>query len=93
MIATIVIIFVLGYTAIVLEHPLKLDKTVPAIFTGALLWAIISFSGLGVVTADHQAGELEGVLLHQVDWGHGNCGTRGPTPGLFGHHEPYPHHQ
>ena len=66
MIATIVIIFVLGYTAIVLEHPLKLDKTVPAILTGALLWAIISLSGLGVVTAEHKAGELEGVLLHQV---------------------------
>lgn len=66
MIATIVIIFVLGYTAIVLEHPLKLDKTVPAILTGALLWAIISLSGLGVVNAEHQAGDLESTLLHHL---------------------------
>ncbi|MBK9012964.1 MAG: sodium:proton antiporter NhaD [Saprospiraceae bacterium] len=66
MIATIIVIFIIGYTAIVLEHPLKLDKTIPAILTGALLWAIVSLSGLGVVNAEHQAGEMEGVLLHHV---------------------------
>ncbi len=66
MIATLVIIFVLGYTAIVLEHPLKLDKTVPAILTGALLWAIISLSGLGVVNAEHQGSDLEAVLVHHL---------------------------
>lgn len=66
MIAIIVIIFILGYTAIVLEHPLKLDKTVPAIFTGAILWAIISFAGLGVVNAEHQPGDLESVLVHHL---------------------------
>ncbi len=66
MIATIVVIFIIGYAAIVLEHPLKLDKTVPAILTGSLLWAIIALSGLGVVDAAHQGGEIEGVLLHHV---------------------------
>lgn len=66
MIAVIVILFVLGYTAIVLEHPLKLDKTVPAIMTGALIWALISLFGLGVVNAEHQAGELEPVLVHHL---------------------------
>lgn len=66
MIAAIVIIFILGYLAIVLEHPLKLDKTVPAILTGAVLWALISWGGLGVVNAEHQAGDLEGVLLHHI---------------------------
>ncbi len=66
MITAVVIVFILGYAAIVFEHPLKLDKTVPAILTGALLWSIISLGGLEVVTADHQAGEIEGVLLHHV---------------------------
>lgn len=66
MITAIVVVFILGYAAIVFEHPLKLDKTVPAILTGALLWSIISLGGFEVVTADHQAGEIEGVLLHHV---------------------------
>ncbi len=66
MIVAIVVVFILGYTAIVLEHPLKLDKTVSAILTGALLWAMISLGGLEVVTDDHQSGEMEGVLHHHI---------------------------
>ncbi len=43
MIAILIIFtFVLGYTLIVLEHPLKLDKTVPTILMGAVMWAILS---------------------------------------------------
>ncbi len=38
----IILIFVLGYIAIATEHPLKLDKTVPALLTAALLWALLS---------------------------------------------------
>lgn len=33
-------IFVLGYVAIALEHPLKVDKAATALLTGTLLWAI-----------------------------------------------------
>lgn len=42
MIASIILIFIIGYLAIVFEHPLKLDKTVPALSMGALMWAVIS---------------------------------------------------
>lgn len=42
MLAGIILIFVLGYLTIVLEHPLKLDKTVPALIMGALTWALLS---------------------------------------------------
>jgi Na+/H+ antiporter NhaD/arsenite permease-like protein len=66
MLTIVVVIFILGYAAIVLEHPLKLDKTVPALLTGSLLWAIISISGLGVVNFEHQPGEIEEVLLHHI---------------------------
>jgi Na+/H+ antiporter NhaD/arsenite permease-like protein len=66
MLTLVIIVFILGYAAIVLEHPLRLDKTVPALLTGALLWAIISLSGLGVVNHLHEAGEIEEVLLHHV---------------------------
>ncbi len=40
--AIIILIFVLGYLAITLEHPLKLDKTVPALIMAALIWALLA---------------------------------------------------
>jgi len=33
-------IFVLGYVAIALEHPLKIDKAATALLTGTVLWAV-----------------------------------------------------
>jgi Na+/H+ antiporter NhaD/arsenite permease-like protein len=35
-----VVVFILGYTAIALEHPLKVDKAASALLTGTILWAI-----------------------------------------------------
>ena len=40
MVAIVLVVFLIGYLAIVLEHPLKLDKTVPALARGALCWAM-----------------------------------------------------
>jgi len=66
MVIAVIAIFVIGYLAIVFEHPLKLDKTVPALIMGALAWAAISLGHLEVVGHDHHLGELEGVLLHHL---------------------------
>jgi len=38
----IILIFVIGYLSITLEHPLKLDKTVPALIMAALIWAVLA---------------------------------------------------
>lgn len=38
----LILIFVIGYLFIVFEHPLKLDKTVSALLTGAAMWAALS---------------------------------------------------
>ncbi len=35
------LVFVLGYLAIALEHPLKINKAASAILTGALIWTIL----------------------------------------------------
>ncbi|MBN2891109.1 MAG: sodium:proton antiporter NhaD [Bacteroidales bacterium] len=35
-----VVIFVMGYSAIALEHPLKVNKAAPALLTGMILWAL-----------------------------------------------------
>lgn len=58
MLTGVVLCFVVGYIAIVLEHPLKLDKTVPALIMGALCWALIALGfhtgSLSVIdTHDH----------------------------------------
>ncbi len=42
MTAIIILIFALGYLAITLEHPLKLDKTVPALLMAAIMWALLA---------------------------------------------------
>ena len=41
--AVIIIVFVIGYLAITLEHSLKIDKLIPALVMMAFSWALISF--------------------------------------------------
>lgn len=38
----IVVIFVLGYLAIALEHPIKINKTATALITGVLCWTLFA---------------------------------------------------
>jgi Na+/H+ antiporter NhaD/arsenite permease-like protein len=66
MLALVIICFVLGYIAIIFEHPLKLDKTVPALIMGAMCWAFISLGHLDVVGAEHELSSMEEVLLHHI---------------------------
>ena len=37
-----VVVFVLGYTAIALQHPIKIDKAASALIIGTLCWVIYS---------------------------------------------------
>lgn len=78
----IIILFVIGYLSITLEHPLKLDKTVPALIMASLMWAALAIAfHSGVVTVidthdhiyDASAGYTEeveegfiGTLLHHL---------------------------
>lgn len=39
----IVIIFIIGYTAISIEHALRIDKLIPALLMMTITWALISF--------------------------------------------------
>lgn len=39
-----IIVFILGYLAITLEHPLKINKTATALVTGVLVWTIYAIS-------------------------------------------------
>lgn len=60
-------IFVIGYAAIALEHPIKINKTASALLTGVLCWVvyIMSSPDAGVITeklTDH-LGEISGILF------------------------------
>jgi len=44
-----VIIFILGYTAIALEHPLKVDKAASALLTGTILWGLYALNSTGIL--------------------------------------------
>ncbi|MDR1793698.1 MAG: sodium:proton antiporter NhaD [Bacteroidales bacterium] len=41
----IIVIFVLGYTMIALEHPLKINKSATALFLAVILWGIYALMG------------------------------------------------
>ena len=57
MIATIIACFVIGYLLIVFEHPLHMDKTIPALLMAALCWALLSVgfnNGLLTIIDSHE---------------------------------------
>ena len=80
--AILILLFVIGYLSITLEHPLKLDKTVPALMMAALMWALLAIgfhNGWFSVVDGHgsvfniNSGDIhqqehgfEGLLLHHV---------------------------
>ena len=41
----VILVFVAGYLAIALEHPIRVNKTASALLTGVLCWTIYSFTG------------------------------------------------
>lgn len=69
MLTGVIVCFVIGYLVIVLEHPLKLDKTVPALLMAAICWALLSLGDLPVVEIHDghiEEGVLKDVLLHHL---------------------------
>lgn len=69
--AIIIIVFLVGYLAITLEHNLKIDKLIPALAMMAILWAIIALAHLPVFEVNAEIQELEPshldeMLLHHL---------------------------
>lgn len=66
----LIIVFVLGYIGIALEHTFKIDKLIPALGMMALLWALIALDHMQVYEIVNGVGKephhLEGVLLHHL---------------------------
>lgn len=61
MMSLVAIIFVLAYTMIALEHPLKINKSATALIAAGLMWTLYSFaSPLGVEAVTEQLTEILG---------------------------------
>ena len=62
-----IIVFVIGYLAIVFEHPLRINKTASALITGVLCWVVYIFSAGDHNVVDNQLtahlGEIAGILF------------------------------
>ncbi|MEA3496932.1 MAG: sodium:proton antiporter NhaD [Bacteroidota bacterium] len=77
------IIFVLGYAAIALEHPLKIDKSASALLIGVLTWVVFIMSGSDIVAyvesiLGHVHGGWESYIHHNPN---------GSITDWIGHHE------
>ncbi len=62
----IIIVFVLGYLAITLEHNLKIDKLIPALAMMAILWAIIALTHMDVFNVNTDLKQLEPTHLDEI---------------------------
>ena len=51
MFTLMVVVFVLGYIAIALEHPLKIDKAASALLIGTITWALYVFGGVDILSS------------------------------------------
>ena len=52
----LIVLFVVGYALIAFEHPLKINKTAPALLLAVLSWAVYALSG--IATTDQVHGQL-----------------------------------
>ncbi|MEJ0054716.1 MAG: sodium:proton antiporter NhaD [Bacteroidota bacterium] len=64
----IVIIFVVGYFAIALEHPIKINKTAIALITGVLCWTLfaIEVPNAGFLTSDYYVSFAEKLKIQNL---------------------------
>lgn len=67
-----VVVFILGYLAIALEHPLHVDKAIPALMIGTLLWVLYIFGAFEIFSAG--LSEAWNTYIHSGAGEHGEYG-------------------
>lgn len=61
------VVFVVGYLAIALEHPIRINKAASAILTGAVVWAILMLGREAIFHGDAAHADHEGLLHHLLE--------------------------
>ena len=82
-----VVVFVLGYLMIALEHPLRIDKSAPALLIGALTWVVYIMGSHDILSMVNSAGEF--ISSSWQDYVNLNPGANNPE----GMHEFIAHHE
>ena len=49
-----IVVFVLGYFLIAMEHPFKIDKAASALLTGVICWTILVFGQETILAGQHE---------------------------------------
>jgi len=64
----LIALFVIGYLIITLEHPLKLDKTVPALLMASTMWALLGIGfHLGYFSVINENGMVFSILKDNIE--------------------------
>jgi Na+/H+ antiporter NhaD/arsenite permease-like protein len=77
----ILLVFIIGYLAIVFEHSIKLDKSVPSLLMGTISWALLS---IGFHSGNLDIIDSHNHIFSTVN-GHGEEGADGFTDTLLHH--------
>jgi len=62
-----IVVFVLGYLAIALEHPIKIDKAATSLIIGMLCWTLYVFTGADSHVVLHGLNNDTGLYHHMFD--------------------------
>lgn len=63
----LVFLFIIGYLLITLEHPLKLDKSVPALLMASIMWALLSIGfNLGWFSVINEKGTVFNIAFDNL---------------------------
>ena len=65
-----IILFVIGYLCIALEHPLKINKAAFALFLGVTMWVLYVIAGEGIFSVTGNGAGLEAFKLEHPDSAH-----------------------
>ena len=61
-----IVVFALGYLAIALEHPLKIDKAASALLTGVLCWVLLVFGRETIFSPAVDTEFIDAAVLYHV---------------------------
>ncbi|MCD8385307.1 MAG: sodium:proton antiporter NhaD [Bacteroidales bacterium] len=67
MFVTLVALFALGYLAIALEHPIKIDKSASALLLGMAMWVVYALGAASILPAVNPDGLANFVAEHGLD--------------------------
>ena len=61
------VVFVLGYIAIALEHPLKINKAATALILGALMWTLYMWGADSILAGPGADGDRSSLARERLD--------------------------